>query len=137
MASRISRRMSWRTPTMRASRRPVAISHKPYTAQLVLVDAHDAVLRDPGQPGDLPRRLDASTTPPAAPWLMGAATMPDIIDGYKWELYNIAEDYSQYNDLAAQMLDKLKEMQQLFYAEAEKNLVPLDNAMLLRLMTPK
>jgi arylsulfatase len=80
----------------------------------------------------------ASTTPPAAPWLMGAGKMPDIIDGYKWELYDITKDYSQYNDLAAKMPDKLKEMQKLFYAEAEKNQVlPMDNQVLLRLMTPR
>jgi hypothetical protein len=29
----------------------------------------------------------------------------DIVNGYKWELYNIAEDYSEYNDLAAKMPD--------------------------------
>jgi arylsulfatase len=80
----------------------------------------------------------ASTTPPAPPWLMGAAKMPDILDGYTWELYHIAEDFSQYNDLAAQMPDKLKEMQQLFSAEAEQHQVfPLDNAVLLRLLTPR
>ena len=30
---------------------------------------------------------------------------------YKWELYDVAEDFSQANDLAAKMPDKLKEMQ--------------------------
>jgi arylsulfatase len=69
----------------------------------------------------------ANTTPPVAPWLLGAA-MPDI-NSYKWELYNIAEDYSQANDLAAKMPDKLKEMQALFDQEAQKYQVyPLDNA---------
>ena len=42
----------------------------------------------------------ACTTPPAAPWLMGTTKLPDVND-YKWELYNLTEDYSQYNDLAA------------------------------------
>ena len=41
----------------------------------------------------------AATTPPAAPWLMGTAKMPDdLVNGYKWELYNIAKDYSENND---------------------------------------
>ena len=44
----------------------------------------------------------AATSPPQPPWLMGTAKMPDVLNGYKWELYNIAEDYSQNNDLAAQ-----------------------------------
>ncbi len=30
------------------------------------------------------------------------------MNGYKWELYNLAEDYSQYNDLAAKNPDKLQ-----------------------------
>ena len=42
----------------------------------------------------------ACTTPPFPPWLLGTAKMPEVND-YKWELYNLAEDYSQYNDLAA------------------------------------
>ena len=59
----------------------------------------------------------ACTTPPAAPWLMGTAKLPDVND-YKWELYNLTEDYSQYNDLAAKNPDKLKELQALFMTEA-------------------
>ena len=55
----------------------------------------------------------------------------DVINGYKWELYNIAEDYSQNNDLAAKMPDKLREMQELFLVEAAKyNVFPLDNSVL-------
>src|SRR4029077_14060797 len=41
----------------------------------------------------------ATTTPPAEAWLMGMDKMPNVVNGYKWELYNLAEDYSQYNDL--------------------------------------
>jgi len=58
--------------------------------------------------------------PPASTtWLVGTAKMPDVLD-YKWELYNIAEDFSQANDLAAKMPEKLKEMQAVFVAEANK-----------------
>ena len=57
---------------------------------------------------------------------------------YKWELYNIAEDFSQDNDLAAKKPDKLKEMQALFVAEANKyQVLPLDNSVLPRLLTPR
>jgi arylsulfatase A-like enzyme len=80
----------------------------------------------------------ACTTPPAPPWLMGTAKMPDVINGYKWELYNIAEDYSEDNDLAAKMPDKLRELQELFLVEAAKYQVfPLDNSILERLDTPR
>jgi hypothetical protein len=49
-------------------------------------------------------------------------------DDFKWELYNVAEDYSQANDLAAKNPDKLKEPQAVFDAEAKKyNVYPLDS----------
>jgi arylsulfatase A-like enzyme len=79
----------------------------------------------------------ACTTPPAPPWLVGTAKMPDVLD-YKWELYNISEDFSQSNDLAATNPDKLKELQTLFVAEANKYQVfPLDNSVLPRIITPR
>ena len=63
--------------------------------------------------------------------------MPDVND-YKWELYNLSEDYSQDNDLAAKMPDKLKEMQALFAQEAKKyNVFPLDNYAFARAITPR
>ncbi|MCE0521580.1 MAG: arylsulfatase [Methylacidiphilales bacterium] len=78
----------------------------------------------------------AATTPPVAPWLLGAK-MPDLGD-YHWELYNVAQDYSENNDLAAQMPDKLKEMQALFISEAAKyQVLPLDNSGFVRILAPK
>jgi arylsulfatase len=79
----------------------------------------------------------AATTPPAAPWLMGTTKLPAVKD-YKWELYNLTEDFSQYNDLAAKNPDKLKELQALFLTEAVKyNVFLLDNSLLPRLLTPR
>ena len=61
-----------------------------------------------------------------------------MITGYKWELYNINEDVTEANDLAAKMPDKLKEMQDVFYAEAKKyDVLPLDNSTLARFLTPR
>ena len=66
----------------------------------------------------------AATTPPAPPWELGTTKLPEIND-YKWELYNITEDFSQYNDLAATNPGKLKELQALFLTEAAKyNVLP-------------
>ena len=80
----------------------------------------------------------AATTPPAPPWLMGLTKMPDVVNGYKWELYNIADDYSEYNDLAAKMPDKLRQMQELFLVEASKyHVFPLDNSIAQRLLAPR
>ena len=79
----------------------------------------------------------AATTPPAPPWELGTGTMPPL-DQYKWELYNITEDYSENNDLAAQHPDKLKELQTLFLTEAAKYQVfPLDNTGFVRLLTAR
>ena len=77
----------------------------------------------------------AATTPPAPPWELGTVKLPDIND-YKWELYNLTEDYSEYNDLAAKNPDKLKELQALFLSEAAKyNVLPIDNSILPRIIT--
>jgi len=74
----------------------------------------------------------AATTPTAAPW-EGLAKPVDIVAGFQWELYNVTEDFSQANDLAAQEPAKLKELQKLFWKEAEKyNVLPLDNSKLER-----
>jgi len=79
----------------------------------------------------------ACTTPPEAVWLLGAKPLPPVNE-YKWELYNIAEDYSQANDLAAKNPDKLKELQALFLTQAEKyQVLPLDNSVLTRVVTPR
>jgi len=63
----------------------------------------------------------ACTTPAAVPWLIGTGKLPDdVINGYKWELYDITKDYSQYNDLTAKMPYKLEEMKAVFMNEAAK-----------------
>jgi len=50
----------------------------------------------------------------------------------------MTKDYSQYNDLAARMPEKLKEMQALFLQEAAKYQVfPLDNQQFQRAITPR
>ena len=49
------------------------------------------------------------------------------IDKAKWELYNIDQDFSQADDLAAQNPEKLKALQDLWWAEAARNdILPLD-----------
>jgi arylsulfatase len=80
----------------------------------------------------------ANTTPFAPPWDLATGKLPDVVNGYKWELYNVAEDFSQNNDLAAKNPAKLKEMQALFLTEAAKyNVLPLDNTAFSRLLTAR
>ena len=68
----------------------------------------------------------ACTTPPIVPWEMGK----DIdVNAYAWELYHVSEDFSQANNLAEKEPAKLKELQELFWTEAEKyNVLPIDNS---------
>jgi arylsulfatase len=62
----------------------------------------------------------------STPWVM-TATLPHFSEDV-WELYNVEEDFSQANDLAAQNPEKLKELQALFTQEAIRNHVyPLDD----------
>jgi hypothetical protein len=70
----------------------------------------------------------ANTTPLKLPWAKVAPGTPSANpDDFKWELYNIDQDYSQSTDLAAKYPDKLKELQAAFDREAKKyNVYPLD-----------
>jgi arylsulfatase A-like enzyme len=80
----------------------------------------------------------ACTTPVTLPWKLSTATPPDVISGYTWELYHIDKDPTEFNDLAGQMPEKLKEMEGVFYAEAKKyDVFPLDNSTLARFLTPR
>ena len=59
------------------------------------------------------------------PWLM--VKNPPLKDDV-WELYHVDEDFSEANDLAAKNPQKLKELQDLFMKEAEKNhVLPIDD----------
>ena len=59
------------------------------------------------------------------PWLM--AQNPPI-DQDKWELYHVADDFSQADDRAASNPAKLKELQDLFTKEAIRNhVLPIDD----------
>jgi arylsulfatase A-like enzyme len=80
----------------------------------------------------------ANTTPFAPPWLLATGKLPNVDSGYKWELYNLKEDFTQYNDLSAKYPDTLKKMQALFLSEAAKyNVLPLDNTAFSRLLTQR
>jgi arylsulfatase len=78
----------------------------------------------------------ACTTPPVPPWVLNSP-MPNVKD-YKWELYNLSEDYSQADDLAAKFPEKVKELQGVFQEEARKyNVLPLDNSSFARAIAPR
>ena len=70
----------------------------------------------------------ACTTPSQLPWDIGRGGVPDVITGYQWELYHVDMDFSEGANLAEKYPAKLKELQDLFYAEAKKyNVLPINN----------
>ena len=74
----------------------------------------------------------AATTPPTPPWSSSGGTTA-VLD-YQWELYKVSEDFSQANNVAAREPAKLKELQELFWKEAEKfSVLPIDNSKVERL----
>jgi arylsulfatase A-like enzyme len=61
------------------------------------------------------------------PWLLVGEKVP-AFDDDNWELYDTNKDWSQANDLAKQMPDKLHHLQQLWLIEATRyNVLPLDD----------
>jgi len=78
----------------------------------------------------------ANTTPPVPPWELKPATIP--MSQYKWELYNLKDDHSQFNDLSVKMPGKLKQLQAVFAQEARKyGVFPLDNTAFSRAIAPR
>jgi arylsulfatase len=61
------------------------------------------------------------------PWIL-QGEVPPPWDDDKWELYDTNKDWSQANDLAKQMPEKLHQLQRLWLIEATRyNVLPLDD----------
>ena len=84
----------------------------------------DPVFREQRQPRHLPRRLDRRRFWSADPLASRHAGL-DTWDANKdrWELYDIRNDFSEADDLAAQEPERLEEMKKLFLTEAKDNQV--------------
>jgi arylsulfatase len=82
----------------------------------------------------------ASAFGPRIPWVPGVS--PGILewtpDKDVWELYNLEEDWSQANDLAAKMPEKLAQLKELFLIEAVKNkALPIGGALWVPVVHPE
>jgi arylsulfatase len=78
----------------------------------------------------------AGTKVMRAPWVH-FPPKESVLD-YPWELYDLRSDWTQAVDLAAKNPAKLKELQDLFWKEAEKyQVLPLDGSLVGRLITPR
>jgi arylsulfatase A-like enzyme len=69
----------------------------------------------------------SAVTKHRTPWiLVGQKTVP--LDDDVWELYDTTKDWSQANDLAKQMPEKLRELQRLWLIEATRyKVLPIDD----------
>lgn len=82
----------------------------------------------------------ASAFGPRTPWLPG---LPPGIhewtpDADTWELYNLEEDWSQANDLAAKMPEKVAQLKDIFLVEATKNnVLPIGGGLWVAALHPE
>ena len=79
----------------------------------------------------------ASTKVMRPPWDTSGPTNQDPAS-YPWELYDLRNDPTQYENVASRFPEKLKQMQDLFWVEANKyQVLPLDSSLATRLATPR
>ncbi|MGN6643747.1 MAG: sulfatase-like hydrolase/transferase, partial [Verrucomicrobiota bacterium] len=79
-----------------------------------------------------------STKVNRAPWEAFGPANPDPLNNQVLELYNLDQDFSQSQDLAAQYPDKVKELKQMFIEEAKKYQVfPMDASVAARMVAPR
>jgi arylsulfatase len=79
----------------------------------------------------------ASSKVMRVPWDNSGKSHPNPAD-WPWELYDLSKDWTQYDDVAAKYPEKLKEMEALFWQEAQRNQVlPLDSTTFTRLCQPR
>ncbi|MCC6174626.1 MAG: arylsulfatase [Chloroflexi bacterium] len=68
----------------------------------------------------------------------GVILTPEGLENQRWELYHVAEDFSECTDLADRHPEKLRELIDLWWAEARRyNVLPLDARMQARMAEPK
>jgi arylsulfatase A-like enzyme len=74
----------------------------------------------------------AVTNPTTTPWEGIRGNPPvDVMNGFKWSLYNLNEDPTETNDLAAKEPERLRALQELWIIEATRNNVfPLNDSQL-------
>ncbi len=110
------------TSMMYSFNNPTAKSHR--TVQYFETGGHRAIYKD----GWVAAAFHG------VPWQLSGSRG---FENSTWELYNVAEDFSEANDLAKQMPNKLKQMIKEFDYQAEINEVyPLDDRFAERAATP-
>jgi arylsulfatase len=79
-----------------------------------------------------------SAVPKRPPWELLETAILDPASAFKFELYDVRKDWTQYEDIAAQNPEKLREMTDLMFAEfAKYQVLPLDASVATRMVMPR
>jgi arylsulfatase A-like enzyme len=79
-----------------------------------------------------------SAVPIRPPWELFGAAVTDPASAYKFELYDVRKDWTQYTDVAAKYPKKVQEMRDLMFGEfAQYQVLPLDASVATRLAAPR
>ena len=79
-----------------------------------------------------------SAVPTRAPWQLLGKAILDPATAFKFELYDVRHDWTQYDDVSAANPTKVKEMTDLMFGEfAKYQVLPLDASVATRLVVPR
>lgn len=79
-----------------------------------------------------------SAVPIRPPWQLVSAAVADPASAYKFELYDVKHDWTQFTDVAAKNPTKVQEMKDLMFGEfAKYQVLPLDASAATRLVAPR
>ena len=79
-----------------------------------------------------------SAVPVRPPWQLLGKAIEDPATAYKFELYGVHKDWTQYSDVAPQNPGKVREMTDLMFGQfAKYQVLPLDASVATRLVAPR
>ena len=79
-----------------------------------------------------------SAVPIRAPWQLATKAVPDPATAFKFELYELGKDWTQYTDVAADNPLRVQEMKDLMFGEfAKYQVLPLDASASTRFVAPR
>ena len=79
-----------------------------------------------------------SAVPVRAPWELVGTAIENPASAFKFQLYDVRRDWTQYTDVAAAHPEKVQEMKDLMFAEfAKYQVLPLDASVATRMVTPR
>jgi arylsulfatase len=79
-----------------------------------------------------------SAKPLRPPWQLAGAAISDPATAFKYGLYNLKDDWTQYTDVSAEYPKKVEEMKDLMFAQfAKYQVLPLDASAATRFIAPR